>query len=89
MTVGLLTPTSGEAYISGYSVTREHEMVQKVLGLCPQFDLLYDDLTVAEHLLFYARLKGYPPEIEKEHVQDLMKEIGLTGKEFIFSSGFT
>jgi len=33
--------------------------------VCPQFDLLWPDLTVEEHLLFYARLKGVSPMEEK------------------------
>ena len=28
------------------------------LGVCPQFDIQYPELTAEEHLLFYARLKG-------------------------------
>lgn len=28
------------------------------MGVCPQFDLLWPQLTVEEHLYFYARLKG-------------------------------
>jgi len=27
-------------------------------GVCPQFDLLWPDLTVKEHLQLYARIKG-------------------------------
>jgi len=34
------------------------------IGVCPQFDLLWPELTVAEHLLFYARLKGIPKQLE-------------------------
>jgi len=35
------------------------------MGVCPQFDILWPDLTVEEHLLFYARLKGISPNDEK------------------------
>jgi ABC-type multidrug transport system ATPase subunit len=28
------------------------------MGVCPQFDLVWPQLTVQEHLRFYARLKG-------------------------------
>lgn len=43
------------------------------MGVCPQFDLLWPDLTVEEHLLFYARLKGIPPQLEKIKVEKAMK----------------
>jgi ATP-binding cassette subfamily A (ABC1) protein 3 len=34
------------------------EEIRKVMGVCPQFDILYDDLTVKEHLELYAVFKG-------------------------------
>jgi len=80
MIVGLLKPTSGDAFLSDHSITDDLSAVQRGLGLCPQFDVLYDDLSVEEHLLYYARLKGYPPRFEKIHVEQLMEEIGLHGQ---------
>lgn len=38
------------------------------IGVCPQFDLLWPELTVEEHLLFYARLKGINRAQEKNKV---------------------
>lgn len=39
--------------------------------------MLYDDLTTREHLLFYARLKGYPIRKEMQHVEAIIKEVSL------------
>ena len=36
----------------------------KSIGICPQHDILWDDLTVLEHCLFYARIKGIPAKDE-------------------------
>ncbi len=47
------------------------------MGVCPQFDLLWPDLTVEEHLLFYARLKGVPSKLEKERVDAAIAEVYL------------
>jgi len=55
---GLLKQTSGNAWIDGFSVNTQIQEVHQILGVCQQFDLLWDDLTVAEHLLYYSRLKG-------------------------------
>ena len=49
--------------------TREIDNVHLVMGICPQHDVLWEDLTVKEHLLFYSRLKGIPASEEKRHVQ--------------------
>jgi len=63
--------------VGGYDITRDIDMVHLVIGLCPQFDVLWDDLTCKEHLLFYARLKGIPPSEEDEHVRQILREVGL------------
>lgn len=34
------------------------DSVRNSLGLCPQHNIIFDDLTVAEHLYFFSKLKG-------------------------------
>lgn len=48
-----------------------------MIGVCPQFSVLWDSLTVREHLLFYARLKGVPARAEDSHVRHYLREFGL------------
>ena len=48
------------------------------MGVCPQFDILWPELTVYEHLLFYARLKGTDPKNEKSRVERAMSEVYLS-----------
>jgi ABC-type multidrug transport system ATPase subunit len=74
---GLVTPTSGWAMVAGYDVTTDLPNVQRRIGVCPQFDVLWDTLTVEEHLLFYARLKGIAPGQEKDHTHKLLQQVGL------------
>ena len=57
MLLGLFPPTSGDAVINGYSILTDMESIKQSLGLCPQHNILYDRLTVREHLNFFARLK--------------------------------
>lgn len=54
--LGLFPPTSGRAYINGYEISQDMVQIRKSLGLCPQHDVLFDNLTVAEHLRFYAQV---------------------------------
>ena len=56
MLCGILTPTSGTARIAGLDVTRQPEELKSIIGYMSQKFSLYDELTVAENLLFYARL---------------------------------
>lgn len=53
---GFLPPTSGTAWINKLDITRDMEKIRKSLGLCPQHDILFDLLTVSEHLAFFAQV---------------------------------
>lgn len=57
------------------------------MGVCPQFDLLWPQLTVQEHLRFYARLKGIPGDQLERKVKEAIEEVNLTSfKSFLSSS---
>jgi len=45
------------------------DQVHLVMGVCPQFDTLWMDLTCEETLLFYSRLKGVSSKDEDDHVK--------------------
>ena len=48
----------GTATVEGYDIRRDMGAVYGLMGVCPQHDLLWDQLTASEHLLFYGRLKN-------------------------------
>lgn len=73
---GLIKPTSGYALVGGYDIRDEIENVHLVIGVCPQFSILWESLTVEEHLLFYARLKGVTSSDESSHVQVIFLSVG-------------
>ena len=54
---GLFPPTSGDVYVNGHSVVTDIKRVRQSLGLCPQHNVLFDRLTVKEHLDFFIQLK--------------------------------
>ncbi|XP_006893947.1 PREDICTED: ATP-binding cassette sub-family A member 3-like [Elephantulus edwardii] len=80
MLTGLFPPTSGRAYISGYEISQDMAQIRKSLGLCPQHDVLFDDLTVAEHLYFYAQLKGLSLQKSREEVRQMLHILNLEDK---------
>lgn len=66
MLAGMHECTSGTATIDGYSINTDMDIVQSRMGVCPQHDVVWGILSVRDHLLFYARLKGIPKfEISK------------------------
>ena len=48
------------------------------MGVCPQFDLLWPQLSVEEHLYFYARLKGIPSKEIDRKVNTALQDVKLT-----------
>ncbi|ORY36002.1 P-loop containing nucleoside triphosphate hydrolase protein [Rhizoclosmatium globosum] len=60
MLAGLTPPTSGDALICGLSVRTQMSQIRRMLGVCPQHDILFEDLTAREHIELYAGLKGVP-----------------------------
>lgn len=74
---GLYQPTSGTAYVAGYDINTQMQEVYKKIGVCPQHDVLWDDLTVEEHLLFYARLRGITSKNESQTVLKAIEDVNL------------
>ena len=58
MLTGLFSPTAGDAKINGYNIRSDMAKARDSLGLCPQHNMLFEDLTVREHLVFFGMLKG-------------------------------
>lgn len=54
----LIKPTSGTARVCGFDVVRERLEVQRSIGYLPENVRLYDSLTAAENLRFFAQLSG-------------------------------
>jgi ATP-binding cassette subfamily A (ABC1) protein 3 len=59
-TQGAVLPTGGKASVAGYDIMTDQINVRSKIGYCPQFDALFDLLTVTEHLEMYAAIKGVP-----------------------------
>ncbi|XP_072260467.1 phospholipid-transporting ATPase ABCA1 isoform X3 [Pyxicephalus adspersus] len=78
---GLFPPTSGTAYIMGKDIRTELNSIRQNLGVCPQHNVLFDMLTVEEHIWFYARLKGLSEEKVKAEMEQMVKDVGLPNKK--------
>ncbi|KAL6725956.1 hypothetical protein Aduo_007973 [Ancylostoma duodenale] len=72
MLTGVTAPSSGTAYIDDYDISTSLPQVRKQTGLCPQYNILFNSLTVMEHLEFFCKLKGRE-YYEKEAVDILTR----------------
>ncbi|XP_072526701.1 phospholipid-transporting ATPase ABCA1-like [Salminus brasiliensis] len=77
---GLFAPTSGTAYVNGLDIRKDMDTIRKTLGMCPQHNVLFNDLTVEEHIYFYARLKGRSSGEVKQEIDQMIKDVGLPHK---------
>ena len=46
---------AGDALVYGKSVRRDMAQIRKMLGVCPQHDVIWSELTVREHLEFFSK----------------------------------
>ncbi|XP_037086261.1 ATP-binding cassette sub-family A member 7-like [Pollicipes pollicipes] len=78
--IGLFPPTKGTAKIYNFDIRSEMDQIRQSLGICPQYNTLFDDMTVAEHIWFYARLKGRLPADVEEESDKMVEDLGLPHK---------
>jgi ABC-type Na+ transport system ATPase subunit NatA len=76
--LGLYRLTSGTATIKGFDITHQQDQVYHHVGICPQHEIMWPDLTCEEHLLFYARLKGINAGDEKAVVSQCLAQVELS-----------
>ncbi|XP_033117050.1 phospholipid-transporting ATPase ABCA1-like isoform X2 [Anneissia japonica] len=86
---GLFPPTSGSAYIYGKDVRKEIDEIRRSLGTCPQHNVLFDDMSVIEHLWFYARLKGASDKDVLIEMEQILEDIGLPHKRHELSKNLS
>lgn len=60
MMTGDVKITYGDAWVHNHNIKTQIKEVQKMIGYCPQFDALLDDLTARESLVMFSLLRGVP-----------------------------
>ena len=75
--VGLLRPSSGEAWVGGYDVYRQPLEAKRILAFLPDQPFLYEQLTVAETLGFIGGMYQLEPSVLRERAETLTATLGL------------
>ena len=73
-------PDLGQLFMGGHDVRtqRGHDQARCMIGYCPQFEAIFENLTVRQHLDFYANIKGVRRDYLTELVDKTLKEMDLT-----------
>jgi ABC-2 type transport system ATP-binding protein len=78
----LVSPTSGDAYINGFSVAKDQQKVRENLGVMLTGErTLYWKLTGQENLEYFAALYHLDPSYTKKRIKDLLTLVGLDERE--------
>lgn len=78
MLCGILDPTSGDGHVVGHDIRRDAEKIKQSIGYMTQRFSLYEDLTVAENIRFYAGIYGIPFSRRRSRVDETLAKIGLS-----------
>jgi ABC-2 type transport system ATP-binding protein len=77
MLCGLLRPTGGRATVAGFDVFTQTELIKQNIGYMSQKFSLYDDLSVAENIEFFAGVYGLRAVEIAEKRRDVLGLFGL------------
>ncbi|KAG0414030.1 hypothetical protein HPB47_008824 [Ixodes persulcatus] len=74
---GTDVPSSGNVYICNFDVVNNPSKCWEFFSYCPSEIILFSDLTVKEHLLFFASLRQLDGEEAEEAVETVMRQLHL------------
>ncbi|PYS90702.1 MAG: ABC transporter ATP-binding protein [Acidobacteria bacterium] len=80
MLAGLLRPTSGKIEVAGVEVGVEPKRLHEIVGYVPDTFGLYDELTVAQFLDYFARAHRVAAEKIEKRINGVLELTGLTSK---------
>ena len=89
MLTGMLQADRGDCYVGDINVAKEISKARRTIGLCPQHNILIKELTVKEHFLFFAQLKGYSKAQAQKEIETLVEEVQLNEKMDVMSSALS
>uniref|UniRef100_A0A8D2JD35 ABC transporter domain-containing protein n=1 Tax=Varanus komodoensis TaxID=61221 RepID=A0A8D2JD35_VARKO len=71
---GLSQPSDGSTTICTYNISKREDMkqIREMLGVCPQFNIQFEFLTVKENLKTFAKIKGIPSKDVDKEVQNIL-----------------
>ena len=74
---GYLQPTQGEVYINGVNLYQNFDSLKKLVGYVPQSDIVYDNLTLHDMLMYTAKLRLPKDTSDKERESAIDRAIDM------------
>ena len=73
----LTPPTEGEAFVGGYSITKESEQIKRLIGVSPQETAIAPNLSVKENLELICGIHGFSKNETAEKIEKLSQQFTL------------
>lgn len=73
----LTKPSSGDAFVGGYSITKEPNQVKRLIGVSPQETAVAPNLSVKENLELICGVYGFSKEKTKKRIEEISKQFSL------------
>uniref|UniRef100_A0A8C0LAF9 ATP-binding cassette sub-family A member 3-like n=1 Tax=Canis lupus dingo TaxID=286419 RepID=A0A8C0LAF9_CANLU len=86
---GRYPPTREEVYIHGFDISKNIMEIRKNLGFCPQQDLLFNDMTISEHLFFYSCLSLIYQNMYSMEIDHMLSTFNLLEKRDTLSKALS
>jgi ATP-binding cassette subfamily A (ABC1) protein 3 len=86
---GEILPNYGQAQISGFNVETDMKTIGSLIGYCPQFDALLENLTAKEHLELYAAIKGIPKHMRAKLIESKLQQLNLKQYENVLAGTYS
>ncbi|GEN45748.1 ABC transporter ATP-binding protein [Alkalibacillus haloalkaliphilus] len=87
--IGLMNPKKGSININGKSIVEDLESYRREFAYIPEMPMLYEELTLEEHLSLTAMAYGIDEQTYKERTDFLLKEFHLDKKRKWFPVHFS
>lgn len=87
--IGLMEPHGGEIRINEIMFQKDKEAYRRLFTFIPETPILYDELTLKEHLKLTAMAYGLPEEEYKKRVEVLLKEFRMEKRLNWFPAHFS
>lgn len=87
--IGLMEPHQGEVKINGQSFTQNKEAYRRMFTFVPETPVLYEELTLEEHLRLTAMAYGLDESTYKSRMEPLLKEFRMEKRLKWFPAHFS
>jgi ABC-2 type transport system ATP-binding protein len=87
--LGLLEPTSGQAWVLGHDTATQGEAIRRSVGYLPEHDCLPPDVSASDFVVHLAQMSGLPHTAARERTADVLRHVGLAEERYRPMGGYS